>query len=290
MSKSFLFVGGDLRSLYAAKKLSFNNNVHAYGFDDENLAVPPICLLDSTPQEKYDYIVLPLPASSDNLNINSPYFSKEIPIDVIPFIVKKNGVVLTGKSCDRLNSICKQNDIDVIDYFEREELVVMNAVPTAEGALQIAMQESAFAMFKSEILITGFGRISKVLVKYLTALGANVTITARKYSDLAWAEIMGCKSIHLSNLKDFVEKFDIIINTIPAVIFDKQILSLLSKGCLVIDLASKAGVVDFETAKNLGIKTIWALSLPGKVAPITAGEIIADTIINIIAERRETCE
>jgi len=32
------------------------------------------------------------------------------------------------------------------------------------------------------------------------------------------------------------------------------------------------------------IKTIWALSLPGKVAPVTAAKFIKDTISNIIDE------
>jgi len=42
--------------------------------------------------------------------------------------------------------------------------------------------------------------------------------------------------------------------------------------------------VDFDAAKELGIKVIWALSLPGKVAPVTAGEIIKGTVINILQE------
>ena len=37
-------------------------------------------------------------------------------------------------------------------------------------------------------------------------------------------------------------------------------------------------------ATELGKKVIWLLSLPGKVAPKTAGEIIKDTIINILNE------
>jgi len=39
--------------------------------------------------------------------------------------------------------------------------------------------------------------------------------------------------------------------------------------------------VDFDTARQLGIKVNWELSLPGRVAPQTAGKIISDTILNI---------
>ena len=62
---------------------------------------------------------------------------------------------------------------------------------------------------------------------------------------------------------------------------------MLKKGSLLIDLASKPGGVDIEEAGNAGVKTIWALSLPGKVAPISSGEIIARTILNILEERGE---
>ena len=48
-------------------------------------------------------------------------------------------------------------------------------------------------------------------------------------------------------------------------------------------MASNLGV-DFEKAKEMGIKTIWALSLPGKVAPVTAAGFIRDTVYNIIDE------
>ncbi len=110
-------------------------------------------------------------------------------------------------------------------------------------------------------------------------------IAARKPSDLAWIRINGCEGIHISKIKDYADQADILFNTVPAMILDEEILSCLSRDCLVIDLASKPGGVDFDMAKNLRIKTIWALSLPGKVAPISAGAMIKETITNILTER-----
>ena len=162
---------------------------------------------------------------------------------------------------------------------------VLNAVPTAEGAVQIAMEELATTIFGQKILITGFGRITKVLVKILVGLGADVTVAARKYSDISWAEIYGCKGIHISQLNENISEFNAIFNTVPALIFDKNALVSVKKDALIIDLASKPGGVDFETAGVLGINVVWALSLPGKVAPISSGEIIAYTILNILNER-----
>ena len=72
-----------------------------------------------------------------------------------------------------------------------------------------------------------------------------------------------------------------IFNTVPAVILNEKCLNQIKNDALIIDLASKPGGVDFDTAGKLGLKVVWALSLPGKIAPVTSGEIIACTILNI---------
>jgi dipicolinate synthase subunit A len=75
-----------------------------------------------------------------------------------------------------------------------------------------------------------------------------------------------------------------VVNTVPARVLDETHLAELAPGALVIDLASRPGGVDFEAAAALGVKVIWALSLPGKVAPVTSGKNIRDTIYNILQE------
>ncbi|MBE5041241.1 hypothetical protein [Ructibacterium gallinarum] len=90
--------------------------------------------------------------------------------------------------------------------------------------------------------------------------------------------------ISISSLPSYMERFNIIFNTIPAMILDFKLLSKVQENSLIIDLASRPGGVDFETARNLGRKVIWALSLPGKVAPDTAGDIMKETIVNILEE------
>ena len=119
-------------------------------------------------------------------------------------------------------------------------------------------------------------------------MGANVTVSARKFSDLAWIETNGYTSVHTSSLSDALANCQLIVNTVPAVVLNENLLSRVPKGCLLIDLASKPGGIDFSTANSLGLRAIWALSLPGKVAPISAGKIIFNTIQNIETERRST--
>jgi len=133
-------------------------------------------------------------------------------------------------------------------------------------------------------LILGFGRIGKILAKMLHGIGSNVYVEARKYSDLAWIESYGYKPVFITELESYIDRANVIFNTIPSIVLDENLLRKVNKDCLLIDLASKPGGIDFEKAKEMGLKTIWALSLPGKVAPVTAAKFIKDTISNIIDE------
>ena len=169
-----------------------------------------------------------------------------------------------------------------------EELSVRNAVPTSEGALQILMKEMPITIEKSHILVLGFGRIGSYLAKILHALGANVTVVARKPEVLAKAEQMGCDAVNFDKLPEIISKMDAICNTVPVVVLNGDVLKKVNQGAVILDLASRpTGGTDFSKANFLGIKTIWALGLPAKVAPVTAGEIIAQTIITMQKERGE---
>ena len=140
--------------------------------------------------------------------------------------------------------------------------LISNAAITAEGALEIIMQEKAKSVMNMKVLVAGYGRIAKVLSGYLRALGADVTICARKFSDLAWSKIMGCSAVHINDVDSVLHEFDTVVNTIPAQVFNRSKLFRLNEDCLFVDLASKTGVEDMELAKEVGVKVIWALSIP----------------------------
>lgn len=159
-----------------------------------------------------------------------------------------------------------------------------NTLPTAEGAIQIALEELPITLQGCRTLVLGYGRLGRALAPRLTALGAKVSVAARKWSDLAWIEAAGCTAEHSGELRGWLCAFDLIINTVPTRLLGEEALVELKPGCLVIDLASKPGGVDWEAARRLGVRTVWALSLPGKVAPVTAGKSIRSTIYNILNE------
>lgn len=283
------FIGGDQRQIRVINQMSkAGAKIRVFGFGensrkefDENIEFAES--IDEL-SDKYRAIILPLPYSTDGENINTAFDVRKLSLSNVLKIIRPKSCILAGRCDEKLRTLAQVCDIILVDYFEREELMVFNAVPTAEGAIQIAMEETAHTINNSECLVIGNGRISKILCKMLLGLGAKVTISARKYGDLAYAQTFGYSAVPIWELQSIIDEFDIIFNTVPALILDRRMLSKIRKNSLVIDLASKPGGVDFESAKELGIKVIWALSLPGKVAPDTAGDIIADTILNILDE------
>lgn len=146
------------------------------------------------------------------------------------------------------------------------------------------MEETGRTLHGSNILIMGFGRISKVLSNMLKGIGANVYCETTNTVKCSWIKAYGYEPVLLNNLNEKLNKFHIIINTIPHIILDETNLNLLRKDCVIIDLASNPGGVDRKEATKQGIKLIRALSLPGKVAPITSAEYIKDTLDNILKE------
>ena len=67
-------------------------------------------------------------------------------------------------------------------------------------------------------------------------------------------------------------------------ILNEKNLKYVDKEALLIDLASNPGGIDQSIAKELNLKFIWALSLPGRIAPVTSAEFIKNTIYNILDE------
>ncbi|NLJ57565.1 MAG: dipicolinate synthase subunit DpsA [Tissierellia bacterium] len=284
MGLKYTILGGDKRSLELGKLLiADGNDTCIYGFDKVNQYKTESVNLDQA--IKYaDIIIGPLPFSIDHINVNTPFSSEVIEIDEVFNLITNKQILIGGKFSIEDEKILKNKNLKFVDYFKREEMQVLNAVPTAEGAIQIAMEETPYTLHNSNVTVLGYGRIGKVLSKMLAGIGANVYVVARKYSDLAWIKNNGYIPIHLKELKTYLPKMNIIFNTIPQIILNKELLKSIDSNCIVIDLASKPGGVSMEAAKELEIKVISALGLPGKLAPLSAAKIVKDTIYNIIEE------
>lgn len=282
----FWVVGGDLRQAHLAQLLARDGHtVCTYALEQGAHAAP-----DAPPQtdlagiHRADCVVLPLPVCSSPGILSAPLSGQEHPLAPILALLSPAQAVCGGRFDEETLRICAGHSLSPHDYFQREELTVANAVPTAEGAIQIAMEELPITIHNARTLIVGFGRVGKLTAHRFAALGAHVTVVARSWEQLAWAGTMGFSTRHVGDLSDLLKDCDLVINTVPARIFGEPELVCLHDDGLIIDLASKPGGVDMEAAARLGRRVIWALSLPGKVAPVTAGACIRDTIYNILRE------
>lgn len=281
---TFAFIGGDKRQIYTSMLLANEGyRVKTYGLEKSD----ETCMCTYSAEEcikNADVVVLPMPYSKDKVNVNAPFASKQISVSDIVSSVKKDAVIFVGIADRTFDDLCSVAGVKYVDYGKREELAIMNAVPTAEGALMIATENTKHTIHSSKCLVIGYGRIGKILSSYLKALGADVVAAARKSADIALIKVMGIRSALTSELSNGIESYDIIFNTVPNLILDFSLLHKTDPNVLIIDLASKPGGVDLDTAKALNRKAIWALSLPGKTAPYTAGKIIKDTMLNILEE------
>ena len=279
--RSFGIIGGDKRQIYLARSLSDQGySVLATGFERAGDTVS--CSIDEV-IGRSDAVIFPLPCVAEDKSVNAPFADNKIFLSdsVIDVLCKK--LVFAGMSGRLVSAYPKLKSARIYDYAARDDFAVRNAVPTAEGALELAMREYDGAVFGSRSLVTGFGRIGKVLARRLLSLGSEVTVCARKPSDLAFIESMGCHAVCYADFKT-AHDYDLIFNTVPALIFDRALLDNTDRTALLIDLASLPGGIDLEYARGLGMNAHRALGLPGKCAPKSAGEIIKKTVLSIIEE------
>lgn len=278
-------IGGDLRQVKLSELLiQDGHTVQTYGMErrPEPHMLPgsdTLCGL-----ERADCVILPLPVTVEGKMLNTPLSDQRIPVQTVLDAMREGQLLCAGRVSPELKEAAAKRGLILRDYFAREELKIKNAIPTAEGAIQIAMEELPTTLYGTRVLVIGCGRIGRLLASRLKGMGARVTVSARTYQDLAWIEAFGCCSERTDQLDGWLGGYQLVINTVPACVLDGARLQDLDPGTLVIDLASKPGGVDFQAAAQQGIKVIWALSLPGKVAPMTSGKIIRDTIYNIMQE------
>ena len=275
-------IGGDKRQVYMGlSMIKDGKNAVFYAMENCTMIDEDYSSLEIA-VDKCDCVVLPMPLSKDGETLFTPLSDMRIPLDGnLCSIISRKPIFCTNSRLLRRTG--DYSKAVIFDYLDREELAVLNAVPTAEGAIEIAMRNSPKTIRGSSCLVAGYGRIGKVLSKLLYAMGANVTVSARKLNDLTWIRLNGCNAVETSDIAGSTG-YDIIFNTIPSMVFDRDTLSSAARNALVIDLASAPGGVDFDEAGRMGIKAIHALSLPGKTSPVTAGEIIKKTIYNMVRE------
>ena len=276
-------LGGDARQGCLARFLADHGfETAAWGMSDSGCIGGAVrCRDPVSAMASAAAVILPLPATLDGVTLNS---ENEERIKLNKILEYADVPFFGGKLSESFRLAASARTRKVIDYFETESLQIKNALPTAEGAISIAMQNLKRTLVGARAAVIGYGRIGKTLADLLLKLGARVTVAARNEQQLAYAQIAGAKTVRIgsdsSSLK-LPDEYDVIFNTVPAGLFDAAQIGKLPENTLLIDLASPPGGVDFAAAKEAGIRAIWALSLPGRYAPEDAGRIIGETLLEL---------
>ncbi|GEN86451.1 dipicolinic acid synthetase subunit A [Oceanobacillus sojae] len=292
MSRRIAVIGGDARYLELIKILKSNhdNEVILCGFDklEQGFTGLNELALDELDQSSLDVVVLPITGTDSSGNVETVFTDKKINLDGAWFQkLNPECVVFTGITNDYLTNLTEEAGIKLIPLLDRDDVAIYNSIPTAEGAIMMAFEHTDQTVHSSRVMVVGFGRVGNTVANKFSALGAKVSVCARSIRDLARITEMGLNAVPLHDLSNQTENCDILINTIPSLVVTKEAIRNLPNNAVIIDLASKPGGTDFEFAKKRGINAILARSLPGIVAPRTAGKILANVMEQILEEERE---
>jgi dipicolinate synthase subunit A len=273
--KRIAFIGGDARMIFAARAFERDGyGVAAFGFD---LAAEDLSDIAAGSAAEAlagaEYAVLPPLVSRDGENVYAPLSSAKIPLRGLCF----GGAAVYGGKCRGI-------DAEVKNYAAREVFAVRNAVPTAEGAIKIAMEATGSSICGMRACVLGFGRIGAVLSRDLAALGARVDAFARRSEARALARSFGAEAYDFGALGAHIGSYDCIFNTVPERVLGESELKGIKRGAPFIELASAPGGADEELVRALGVKFVPAGGLPGKIMPAAAGKIVYETVKEMMEE------
>lgn len=289
-------LGGDMRFVALAGMLSARGvECAAWGLGDEcDIGGATRCSDWRSAVGGAAAVILPLPVSKDGVRVDCPLSdgNARLRLTTLLDMVGDRIPILCGRITPELIAAAETRGVRIFDYFRSEELQIRNAVPTAEGAVMMAMQALDVTIRGCRAAVTGYGRIGKTLSSLLAAMGAEVTVVARKGTDLAYAASYGFDTVKIvesktdRGLEPLCSGYDVIFNTVPVKLFDRDLLASMSRKTYILDLASVPGGVDMQAASEYGIRTEWGLSLPGRCFPMSAGAVICETVLGILESER----
>ena len=275
---TFSVLGGDRRMIYAAEMLAMAGfRVLGFGLSEKPKGGITVCEA-ADDAFRADFFLLPIPMSRDHKTLFAPALKEPLLISELLEKAPSHATIFGGKTE-------AFSDPRILDYGAHSDFAIRNAVPTAEGALLLALQHLSCTVNGTQVGITGFGKIGKATAALFQAASADVTIFARRAEVCAVASSLGYQAERIEDLAEHTDKCRCLINTVPAPIIGEKILSNMRDDALILELASAPYGIDFDFANKKGLNVILAGGLPGKYAPETAGITIAKTILAMLYEK-----
>jgi len=274
-----LAAGGDERSAGLCRLLTEHCPCRAYSLGLYDIpGVSSLARAEDLPLSP-DILLLPLPLSRDGLHPLSPLYQGEMPLlcHLLDLCHEKSRVYC-GKADEFFRKECINRKLILTDYLDDEVFTVKNAAATAEAAIVLLLSLRKRSLFGTRVLLLGGGRIAKNLIRLLNACGARVICAARSPEQRLWAGLIGALAVPFDAIPD-TERIDIVISTVPRMVFGETELEQLRKDCLLIELGSPPGGIDEKAAGKQGRQLVRALSLPGKTVPDSVSEWLAELVL-----------
>ena len=284
-TRTFSVIGGDKRNIALAEMLvGQGHTVKLFGFVNYERETPAQCKNLYEAVSGADYIIGPIPCSHNGCVLNAPYHNAAIEVEDLFRLIKPHQMFLAGVVKPELFTLADKYGFRAVDMLSREDLLILNAIPTAEGAIKIAIEETEITLHGSQMLVIGYGRVGKALAQMLRGIGAKVTVVVNKSEAAARAVGSGHTPVYFEDMDGALKQAEVIFNTVPHTLLDKSNMRHVRKDTLIIDLASPPYGVDANDSRDFGLKVLYTNSLPGKIAPVTTASYILDTVRHIIAE------
>lgn len=278
-------IGGDHRAVYTAEELlNREARVRLVGHDAAVPGIQSLAVIGAGLKEA-DAAIFPFPGVSDDGYVftpGSPLLLKEEDLALL----REGTPVFTGFARRYLQEVANRLRLRIVEVVKRNDFAILNSIPSAEGAIQLAMEQLPITIHGSSVFVLGFGRVGTTLARMLGGVGAKITVVARDAAQRARAAEIGYRVSDFAGLPLIISEADIVFNTVPAMVLTARVVKNTRPEVLIIDLATDPGGTDFEAAKSLNRKAILAPSLPGKVAPKTAGRILGQVVADLLIQEK----
>lgn len=277
----FAIVGGDKRTAGMAQVLARRgHDVVCYGTAEN--PIHEKIYYAQTPAEaisKAPVIVCGIPFAQED----ALYFTDKsihVPLTELQRMLRKMHKIFGGVISEDFRRGCEKRGISCYDFMLDEPLAIYNAIATAEGAILEALLHKDTHLHQSKTLVLGYGRCGRVLADKLKGLSAQVTVCSEQAQELAAAEALGFQVMPLFKLPKSIKRFEYIFNSIPATVLTENVLRNMKADALVIDIASNQVGADYKAAEYLQRNVLFCPGLPGKYAPLSCAENLADYVLN----------
>lgn len=275
MKDKIAVIGGALRESIVATRLREEGFLVAVcaveGMKDIAETTVHDCVKDAS------VLILPVASNDETGKIFAPATSENLYFGEAEInLLADNAVIYCGVASQMLKCAARKMNRKLIEVMEIDAVAVPNGYLTAEGALYLAMTRFPMSISELKVAVLGYGRVGRATAKLFQAVNAKVVVFSRNKKEMNEGRKSNIDIRFYNGICSIFPKIDLIINTVPARIIDEHKMDYMRKDVLVIDLAAAPGGIDSDEAREKGIEVLNAPGIPGKYAPVSAGNILAD--------------